>query len=283
MIYLCGAFSKTIMTMKRIVIPFVMAVILTGIIVSCHKGPVPNNGGNDQPTDSILPGNDSIIPGNDTIIPVSNLVTFGDTIGMLVKTYPENNHIEDVDLNDDGQPDVQFYSELVGSAGLGHDIVTTLKCKNKRIELLGDIIQQKKYLHIDSTFHSEDSIWWVIGVYHIYTCVQMAETDSVVSVTEKLALFANDANESFDETNTFMSTNVILKNWSYSFPGGTEGGDHCIIHHEYSYHDDCNYFPKEEEKYIGFKYKENQRTHLGWMKIILHYDHVELLETAIQR
>jgi hypothetical protein len=38
----------------------------------------------------------------------------------------------------------------------------------------------------------------------------------------------------------------------------------------------------DEVKYIGFKITENDKSRLGWMKIILHHDFVELLETAIQ-
>ena len=278
-------------------LPYLFVLLMVGMIVSCHKDPVPNNGGNEQPIDSILPGNDSIIPVNDSILPVndsiipvndsiipaSDLVTFSDTAGMIVKKYPKFNPMENVDLNDDDQPDIQFFTELVGSAGLGHDYVTTLKCKHRNIQLLGDIIQQEKYLHMDSTYHSEDSIWWVIGVYFNYTCEQVAETDSVVSVTEKLSLYANDANDSFDNDDTFMSKDVILKDRSYSYPAGYENGDHVLYHYEVSYWNDCDYFPMEEEKYIGFRITKNDESRLGWMKIILHEDHVELLETAIQK
>ena len=56
-----------------------------------------------------------------------------------------------------------------------------------------------------------------------------------------------------------MSTNVILLNKDNSF------------------------FPMNEAKYIGFKLTENNASRLGWMKVILHNDHVELLETAIQK
>lgn len=224
--------------------------------------------------------------------PSQSKVVFGDSKGMSVTPYDSTFYPEQyghfswgntVDLDGDGQDDIQFRSEDIGSAGLGHDVVTTLKCLNENIEFLGDIINQEKYLHIDSTFHTEDSIWWVIGVYYTYTCERIAETDSVVSMTEKLSLYANNANDSFDSNDTFMSTDVILKNRSYSYPAGTENGNHVLYHYEMNYKNDCDYFPMDEVKYIGFKLTENNQSRLGWMKIILHHDHVELLETVIQK
>ena len=224
--------------------------------------------------------------------PTQNKVVFGNNEGMSVTTYDSTFYPEQyghfswgnsIDLNGDGQADVQFHSENIGSAGLGHDIVTMLKCQHENVALLGEIIDQEKYLHIDSTFHTEDSIWWVVGVYSTYTCEQIAETDSVVGREEKLSLYANNANDNFDDNGTFMSTDVILKNRSYSYPAGTENGDHVLYHYQISYKNDCDYFPMDEEKYIGFKITENKKSRMGWMKVILHDEYVELLETAIQK
>ena len=73
-------------------------------------------------------------------------------------------------------------------------------------------------------------------------------------VNQEFSLCANNANDSFDINNTFRCTDVSL-----------------------------NTFPMDEVKYIGFKLTENNQSRLGWMKVILHNDHVELLETAIQK
>lgn len=219
-------------------------------------------------------------------------VVFGDCKGMSVTSYDSTLSIEQyahyswgntVDLDGDGQNDIQFHSQDVGSAGLGHDIVTTLKCINENVALLGDIINQENYLHIDSTSHTEDSIWWVIGVYYTYTCERIAETDSVVSSTEKLTNVDHSFGDSYGLDDSFMNTNVVIKNRSYVYPSGNETiGNvtyYCMIHKK----NDCDFFPMDEEKYIGFKITENDKSRLGWMKVILHHDHVELLETAIQK
>lgn len=76
---------------------------------------------------------------------------------------------------------------------------------------------------------------------------------------QKFSLSAYNADDSFSKDNTFMSTNVTLLN------------------------NDSNFFPMNEAKYIGFKLTENDKSRLGWMKVILHHDYVELLETAIQK
>ena len=76
---------------------------------------------------------------------------------------------------------------------------------------------------------------------------------------QKFSLLANNANDSFGYDDAFMCTNVTLLR------------------------SDNEYFPMNEAKYIGFKIIENDKSRLGWMKVILHEDEVELLETAIQK
>ena len=154
-------------------------------------------------------------------------VVFGDSKGMSVTScqgslFPEQyGHYSwgnIVDLNGDGQGDIQFHWWNCDSEGQGHhiehehDIVMTLKCPNENTGLLGNIVNQE------------------------------------------FSLCANNANDSFDINNTFRCTDVSL-----------------------------NTFPMDEVKYIGFKLTENNQSRLGWMKVILHNDHVELLETAIQK
>lgn len=153
--------------------------------------------------------------------PAQDKVVFGKIQGMFVKYYKGIPLVEQyghhswgyyVDLNNDGQNDVQFHST---SELEGQGILTELYCL-ENTALLGEITNQK------------------------------------------FSLLANNANDSFDNSNTFMSTNVTL------FKYGN------------------NFFPMNEVKYIGFKLTKNENTSLGWMKVILHEDYVELFETAVQ-
>ena len=149
-------------------------------------------------------------------------VVFGNSKRMSVTSYEGIPLVEQyghfswgyyVDLNNDGQGDVQFYST---SEILGEGILTKLH-RLKNTALLGELTDQK------------------------------------------FSLLANNANDSFGYDDAFMCTNVTLLR------------------------SDNEYFPMNEAKYIGFKLGENERSRLGWMKIILHDDYVELLETAIQK
>ena len=149
-------------------------------------------------------------------------VVFGNSKRMTVTSYEGIPLVEQyghfswgyyVDLNNDGQNNVQFYSTSEIMEG---GILTELFC-GVNTAVLGELTNQK------------------------------------------FSLLANNANDSFGYDNTFMSTNVTLRE------------------------NDNYYFPKDEVKYIGFKLTENDKSRLGWMKIILHHDYVELLETAIQK
>ena len=149
-------------------------------------------------------------------------VVFGNSKRMSVTSYEGIPLVEQyghfswgyyVDLNNDGQGDVQFHSTSEIMEG---GILTELNCLDNTA-VLGELNNQK------------------------------------------FSLWANNANDSFGYDNTFMSTNVTFRE------------------------NDNYYFPKDEVKYIGFKLNENDQSRLGWMKVILHHDYVELLETAIQK
>ena len=149
-------------------------------------------------------------------------VVFGNSKRMSVTSYEGIPLVEQyghfswgyyVDLNNDGQGDVQFRSTSEIMEG---GILTELHCLDNTA-VLGELTDQK------------------------------------------FSLWANNANDSFDSNCTFMSANVTLLR-----------SDNCC-------------FPKDETKYIGFKITENDQSRLGWMKVILHHDYVELLETAIQK
>lgn len=223
---------------------------------------------------------------------MKNKVVFGNSARMSVTAYDSTfypvqyGHLSwgnTIDLNDDGKDDIQFHSESIGSPAVGRDIVTKLNCLNENVSLLGDLISQEKYLHFDTTSHTEDSITWVVIVTRTYTCNPIAETDSLLSITEKLANIGHNSGDSYGTDDTFKNMEVVLKNRSYFYPGGDETVEDVTYHCMIEERNDCDNFPMDEEKYIGFKIIDNNKSRLGWMKVILHHDYVELLETAIQK
>ena len=204
-------------------------------------------------------------------------VTPYDSSQLLVVQYSHTSWGYTIDINNDGKADIQFHSEITGSPAVGHDIVTKLNCLNENVALLGDIINQEKYLNISSTLYTEDSVLWINVVSKTYTCEQITETDSVISTTEKLTNIDHNSGDSFGLDDSFMNTKVVLKNRSYYYLIGEETIENITYHYMLHDKNDCDYFPMDEEKYIGFKLTENNKTSLGWMKLILHQDHVELL------
>lgn len=242
---------------------FAMALLIVVCIISCKKDPAQAK----------------VVFGNNK----GMSVTPYDSSQLLVVQYSHTSWGYTIDINNDGKADIQFHSEITGSPAVGHDIVTKLNCLNENVALLGDIINQEKYLNINSTLYTEDSVLWINVVSKTYTCEQITETDSVISTTEKLTNIDHNFGDSYGLDDSFMNTDVILKNRSYDYPDGEETIGNVTYHHMIHDKNDCDYFPMDEEKYIGFKLTENNKTSLGWMKLILHRDHVELLETAIQK
>jgi len=278
--------------MKRLVL-FPVLVMLFISIVSCTKDPA-SGGNNEQPSDTIVP------PGNDTL---GNAFFFGHTEGMIVTNYENINppfqngqYSYSIDLNGDGIDDIKFVSEDVGSANVGHAIVSSVKCLKNYVELSGELYTQEIYKHIDTT-----SIWYYndpeypqfdsiqcMNVVETYSCERMEETDIIESTTEKLSLNSFDEGDNLPIESFFMSTEVCLKNRSYYYYGSPTGfGTSTITYHGHSTMNNCDYFPLDEVKYIGFKFSKNGIDRFGWIKIILEndgFDHtIKIIETAIQK
>ena len=73
---------------------FALALATLGVLPFCTKDPVPN--GNDN-----VQTNDTIPQTNDTIPIVSNTIVFGQTDGMIIKTYENHSYMNlSLDLNE---------------------------------------------------------------------------------------------------------------------------------------------------------------------------------------
>lgn len=253
--------------MKKIL--FIAFAMIVATLVSCNK--IPN---------------------------LSDGITFGNTTGMTVTPYDSTGLSPYLlDLNDDGTVDVELSSQLVGSAGLGHHVITTLQCRHQGVALAGELINQEQFMHVDTSswyyfdpdYPQFDSIL-VVSVTKTRTCNPIDEGDQVVSTSEKLLLNAYDAGNSLRMTDDFgFSDKVFLKNASVFVGYGPFGYGTPVLNVQYeAVYNDCDVFPLEEVKYIGFKIHDGERERLGWIKLTLELvaentHHVKLLETAVQR
>ncbi len=283
---------------------FVLALAAICLMPSCKKEPVPNGGSTEQPTDTIVPSsNDTIIPPGNDSIPQGNIFIYGNTDEMIVTSYDgiapqyENGqYYYVIDMNNDGIDDIKFMSEDVGSANVDHATVSSVNCLKNYVELSGELYTQELYKHIDTV-----SIWYYtdpeypqfdsiqcLAVIETKTCERIDETDIVESITEKLSLNSFDEGDTLQLESFFMSTEVCLKNRSYFYYGSPTGeGTATITYHGHSIMNNCDYFPLDEEKYIGFKFSQNEIERFGWIKIVLenngYGDHfIRIIETAIQ-
>jgi len=221
-------------------------------------------------------------------------IAFGDTAGMRVATYDNTDmqsaHYEsyyEIDLNNYGQCDIKLFSQLIASAAIGDPIVSYIKCKNKDIALLGDIILQEHYIHTDTTVTVQEGVTFQ-RITKTHTCERVDNTDIVEDSEEKLSLTAANAGESFGLENSFLSTEVALNGFSYGFCDDPESwGTDFVTQQCDNYNNDCDYFPLNKEQYVGFKFNKNGRDHLGWIKIILEENmgdyYVRLIESAVQK
>ena len=221
-------------------------------------------------------------------------IAFGDTAGMRVATYDktdmQSEHYEsyyEIDLNNDGQCDIKLYSQLIASAAIGDPIVSYIKCKNKDIALLGDVILQEHYIHTDTTVTVQEGVTFQ-RITRTHTCERVDDADIVEDSKEKLSLTAATAGESFGLEDSFLSTEVALNGFSYGFCDDPEEiSANFFTQVCNNYNDDCDSFPMDKEQYIGFKFTIDGRDHLGWIMIILEGSYgnyyVRPIESAVQR
>lgn len=222
-------------------------------------------------------------------------IAFGDTGGMRVATYDSTDmqtgymkSFYDIDLNKDGQPDLQLLSVYEGSPEVGRAEVSYIKCLNENFALLGDIIIQEQYIHTDTTINQVEEVTYVT-IHRTHSCERTDETDIVENTEEKLLLIASNAGKTFGLEDSFMSTKVQLNGFSYSIGFDPDGwGTNLVTRHYDTYNSNCDdIFPLDQEQYIGFKFNLNGRNHLGWMKIILEEHqgdyYVRPIESAIQK
>lgn len=219
----------------------------------------------------------------------SNLDTsliFGETTGMSVTPYGQklSDNFE-VDLNQDGMPDVRLINTYWHSLGLGYHFNKSIIPLHSKLVILGDIshdtifinhshgiTQEPNTIKITDTrtfncfrTNAEDSIYKILpNNFHIRKCVESA----------KLELNSSFSNDSLP----FEGDSYFTINYTYS-----PNMDTTYMWEE-TFSNSCETRLGNNPFYIGFVLEENQRKRLGWIKLIVYspFD-FRLLETAIQK
>lgn len=283
--------------MKRTFL-FTLLLAVIGVLPSCKKEP-------SKPTSQI---------------------TFGDTTGMIVveydstlfryynpyeQFYPNPYEVWDcsrcdtfVDLNNDGNPDIFFHlhygemwphddisnTEYFSISRNSESLIYGCINDNDNPSFLCDQATCDVYLHKDSTVLQKNDTT-IIVIEHFYNYKPMAESDHYShTFTMYNIIHQSNAGEQLTENKHFE----CIPRSIYTFPFSCEAYDRYsndTIYYEAYYDIDkpSFNFPLDEEKYIGFRFRENDGKYkLGWIKIKLisqpdGTNRLKVFETAIQK
>ena len=216
-------------------------------------------------------------------------IAFGDNSKMEITTYDtiaEYYFNKELDVDGDGYSDLLLTLDQPGAASTGHHTRISIKCK-PGTGLLGETIDQKRYIHFETTYNTSDDGSVVVTEYDkYYTCNMMSESDSIYLEKDYFLLFANDKGDIFRLDNNYLDTEATIYEDSYEAAVGYEEPvNDTATFWKSHYLNDCENFPLDTPKYIGFKLTtfNTNKTRLGWVKIKIGQNSIELIETAIQK
>ena len=273
---------------------FALALVAICIMPSCTKDPV-EDGPNEEPA--------------------TNKITFGDTRGMDVVEYDSTffkyyTPYEDwyptieincfscdtfLDFNNDGYEDIYFslgYGYFWPYQDVLNDTYFSIRCGSKST-LIGylycDQVSCDVYRHSDTAIlHNNDTT--IIVVEHFNNYKPISESDPYIYTYNTNILHFCNAGDQLSKDAFFARYPRPI----YAFPFevyGEEYHSNDTIYYQATYDIDNPSFdcPLDEEKYVGFRVREEDGTNrLGWLKILLVSQpdgthRLRLLETAIQK
>lgn len=207
--------------------------------------------------------------------------TFGDLTNMHVTDFDTTlwNECLDVlayDVDDDGQPDIQFSGYYDGP-----NMMSILKlyaeCLNPNVEWMGDdVTREHYYFRFDTTYTYtfEDEVEIIPYTKQYYACSQINENFTMTGTTEEYEIRANLAGDSFDDNASFNNQEITLYTDGYGIEGKSMN-DTIVTPHYYTYHfNDCGRFPMDRPYYIGFRLTSGETHRYGWILLKLN-DHPE--------
>ena len=263
---------------------FTLALAAVCIMPSCQKEPNGNGQGEE---------------------PVANKITFGDYEGMDVVTYDSieweydqihdmSYYLKDFDLNGDGTNDFVLESTASvdpNSEDLNNPRYTySISLSSSKLTFHSQTVLNEVYLHVDSTIYPTDSIP-LIYLDRKLTCNKLLESDPLQESYNLKVLIQHEKEDLLNSDDTFvLSPYFTLYESNMEFPYflDPEVTEATVYVSEVLAYEECYNFPIGEATFIGFKYIEESRTRLGWIKIIIEPNAngdliARPLETAIQK
>jgi hypothetical protein len=205
------------------------------------------------------------------------LVNFYDTILDGGYSSPDTFNL---DLDNNNIADIQFISEVWGSAGMGHHPKSAIKCLNNNVELFGYFTSDTLFLNRSTQLSEGTNNTFFKHQYFKYTCQKIDTIDSIVKIAQNFKVIAINRKDALNHFNVFNSDTCILKDDNYTLPFWLYNDGDTVIYKFEEYYNNCNNFPLDNINYIGLKL-DNER--LGWVKISIFDQNIMMIyESAIQ-
>jgi hypothetical protein len=221
-------------------------------------------------------------PGED---PTINQITFGDYEGMDVVTYDNieweyyeydvmSYYYKQFDVNGDGTNDFSLLSKASvdpNSEDLNNPrYMYSISLRSSKLSFHSQTILNEVYYHVDSTIYPTDSIP-LIYLDRKLTCNKLLESDPLQESYNLGVLVQHEKDDLLDLNDTFGFSYRSLFESNMEFPYflNPEVTEATVYVSEVLAYEECYNFPIGEATFIGFKYIEESRTRLGWIKIII--------------
>lgn len=216
-------------------------------------------------------------------------IKIGDNSNMIINFYDttliggyNQPKIFNLDLDKDGNDDIQFESGVWGSPGLGQHPKSVIKSLSDNVQIYGFESNDTSFLNIDtSSYAGANNIIEIVYSYN-YTCQQIDKNDSILRITTSFKLTPLDRGDILKTDDTYNSDTITMTNDWFSYPPlhYKINSDTAIIEYTTIYNC-CNDFPLDEIKYIGVRFENDSR--LGWIKLSVFDKYkILILESGIQ-
>jgi hypothetical protein len=216
-------------------------------------------------------------------------IKIGDNSNMIINYYDTTLIGEynvpkyfNIDLDNDGNDDIQFESELWGSPAVGQNPKSVIKSLSESIQFYGFHRNDTSFLNRDTSVYTGANDMVEIYYRYNYTCHQIDKNDSILKITPSFKLTPLDRGAVLKMGDTYKSDTITLINDWYGFPPSYYeiNSDTAIIEYR-TYYNDCDEFPLDNIKYIGVRFYNDSR--LGWIKVSV-FDKYKILiiESGIQ-
>ena len=202
-------------------------------------------------------------------------------------------HTKDFDVNGDGRNDFSLLSEVSvdpNSEDLNNPRYTySIKLRSSQLSFHTQTVLNEVYLHVDTTIFPTDSIPLIYLDYRL-TCNRQLESDPIQESYNLVVFVQHEKDDLLNLDDAFSSSCYTLYESNKEFPYilDPEATEATVYQSEVLASEECYNLPIDEATFIGFKYVENSKTRIGWIKLIIEHDAngdlmARPLEAAIQK